>query len=329
LKTENLNKILIIRLSSLGDVILVSYLARLLKKQYPKAEISILTGFPEVLEFNPNIDNIYVYVKSKQNQYIKLFKKEEGNKLKINDFDFVIDLQNNNRSKQILSGFNGKLFKYNKNRLEKLRIVYTKYKPKNISPIPIRYAETAKELNIEDDKLGLEFFLAKPQTKNNKLISIAIGAKHFTKRYPFEKYLEVSKELIALGYEIAFLGGKEDLEHIDSNKIKDLQIDNLIGMLTIQETANKIAESKLLISNDSALMHIAAGLQVPIVAIFGSTTQDLGFAPFRVAHKVIEVNLSCRPCSHIGKSKCPKKHFNCMMLISPKMIVDSAISLIN
>lgn len=329
MKTENLNKILIIRLSSLGDVILVSYMARLLKNQYPNAEISILTGFPEVLEFNPNFNNIYVYEKSKQNQFIKLFKKEEGNKLKINDFDLVIDLQNNNRSKKILSDYSGNLFKYNKNRLEKLRIVYTKFKPSSVTPIPQRYAETAKELNLKDDGLGLEFFLEKSLPKNKKLISIAVGAKHFTKRYPFDKFLEVSKELINLGYEVTFLGSKEDLENIDSKQIEELNINNLIGKLSIQETANKIAESVLLISNDSALMHIAAGLQVPIIAIFGSTTQDLGFAPFRVAHKVLEVDLACRPCSHIGKNKCPKKHFNCMNLISPKMIVDSAISLIN
>lgn len=328
MKTENLNKILIIRLSSLGDVILVSYLARLLKNQYPKAEISILTGFPDVLEFNPNFKNIYVYEKSKQNQFLKLFKKEEGNKLKINDFDLVIDLQNNNRSKKILSDYGGKLLKYNKNRLEKLRIVYTKYKPKSVVPIPQRYAETAKDLNLIDDGKGLEFYLEKRVTKNEKLISIAVGAKHFTKRYPFEKYLEVSKQLINLGYKITFLGSKEDLENIDSLRIEELNISNLIGKLTILETANKIAESVLLITNDSALMHIAAGLQVPVVSIFGSTTQDLGFAPFRVAHKVLEVDLSCRPCSHIGKNKCPKKHFNCMNLISPKMIVDSAKSLI-
>lgn len=329
MKTENLNKILIIRLSSLGDVILVSYMARLLKNQYPKAEISILTGFPEVLEFNPNFNNIYVYEKSKQNQFIKLFKKEEGNKLKINDFDLVIDLQNNNRSKKILSDYSDNLFKYNKNRLEKLRIVYTKFKPSSVTPIPQRYAETAKELNLKDDGKGLDFYLDKQVSKNEKLISIAVGAKHFTKRYPFDKFLEVSKELINLGYEVTFLGSKEDLENIDSKQIEELNINNLIGKLSIQETANKIAESVLLISNDSALMHIAAGLQVPVVAIFGSTTQDLGFAPFRVAHKVLEVDLACRPCSHIGKNKCPKKHFNCMNLISPKMIVDSAISLIN
>ncbi|MCX7880241.1 MAG: glycosyltransferase family 9 protein [Ignavibacteria bacterium] len=334
-------KFLVIRISSLGDVILSTYLVRLLRKKFPDSRIDFLVGseYQEVLALNKRIDKVLIYDKSKSFFWHLL------QTFSINypyHYDVIIDLQNNLRSKLFGAGKGSRYFFFNKRRIYKFKLVYFKTKIKEILPIPILYRDTFPDLQDFDDGLGLEIWTSKdvdeymPYRKDLNLtkierIALAPGAKHFTKRLPINKVNQLI-ELINSNFdaEIVLIGGKSDswLNSILYKNGKNVQ--NFIGKLSILESSELLDSCQILISNDSAAVHIASARQVPVVEIFGSTVPHFGFVPFRVPYSIVELNnIECRPCTHFGKPKCPKKHFRCMEEIQPEQIIYAINELID
>ncbi|MES2766268.1 MAG: glycosyltransferase family 9 protein [Bacteroidota bacterium] len=363
-------KILIIRLSSMGDIVLVSAFVRQLRARFPAAEIHFLVGkrFKEIVEFNPHLSKIIEYDHSLKRAGILAFKSEFLKTLPFKKYDIVIDLQRNLRSWEFRRGIAKKVLKIHKARFEKIMLVrFKKNLFKNI-PIAGRYRQTAAELGVEDDGKGLEIWLPgeskkenferkkeKVKSKNEFLkedngeflkeiyppdlkkqvtshqspvtkIAIAPGAHHFTKRWPWEKFAALAEILFKkYNCEIVLLGGAADrgICRNISAKISFKAIDKS-GATSIFETARELDKCDLLITNDTGVMHIAAARRIPVVAIFGSTVKEFGFAPFRVENRVVEiVNLPCRPCTHIGRAECPLGHFKCMNLIEPDAVLKS------
>lgn len=327
----SLVNILVIRLSSLGDVLLTTPLLRVLKENFKESKIDFLVANPyqNILVNNPNLNNIYIYDKSKTLNEITYWKKNIAAEFPNRKYDLIIDLQNNFRSRHFSFGLANKILRYKKHRLEKLLLVNFKIKPQKVIPIPERYIRALSPLGIVPDDKGLELYFRKTD-KNTKLILFAPGAKHYTKRW-LPKYYAVLAEMLANdGYEIGLIGGKDDFEICEQiAKSAKCKISNYSGTDSVQLSSELISSSILLVSNDSAAMHFAAAIQTPIVAIFGSTVPELGFAPYHSEHLIIETELSCRPCTHIGRANCPKKHFNCMKQISPKSVYYSALKLIS
>jgi heptosyltransferase-2 len=131
------------------------------------------------------------------------------------------------------------------------------------------------------------------------------------------------------GYKMIIIGDKDDME-LGRILSKNKYAFDFTNQLSLLDTAVLIAKSKVLISNDSASVHIAAAVKTPVLAIFGSSVKELGFSPYRVKHIIVEIaNLACRPCSHIGKNSCPEKHFRCMLDIHPEMVLKCFSQLIN
>ncbi len=345
LNFKNINKILLIRLSSIGDVLLTSPLIRLLRKNFPDSQIdfAVSSVFSEILENNPHISNIFHYDKSKN---LKELKQDRNNFLKsfnIKKYDFVIDLQMNLRSIHFRNGLSDNILKFRKDRLNKLFLVYLK-KSLHEKPvqIPDRYISAAKSLNIDDDGLGLEFWLPRDSEVGRHLpferkppdkiesIAIAPGAHHFTKRWLAERFAELINKLkVKYNSHIIILGGKGDMEicsYIAENTNSD--IENLCGATSLTSTAEIIDDSDLLITNDTGIMHIGAARQTPLTAIFGSTVTDFGFAPYRCLNVIIEKDIPCRPCTHIGRANCPKKHFNCMNYIEVDSVMEGVERLV-
>ncbi len=209
--------------------------------------------------------------------------------------------------------------------LEKLLFVYLKINllKENISIVK-RYAEAAA---VEFDEKGLDLFIL-TETKaklesGRKYIGFAPGAKHFTKRWLPEYFVVLGSDLSKQGYQIVLLGGKSDKEICE---VIAKQIPNSINLQNddnLHQTAADMKQCKLVVTNDSGLMHTAAAAGVPLVAIFGSTVKEFGFVPYGVQNLILENNsLFCRPCSHIGKSTCPKKHFKCMKEVTPHFVLN-------
>lgn len=311
-------KILVVRFSSIGDIVLTTPVIQALKESGESREIHFLTkkNFRSILEDNPHVDKLILIEKSIDEVIAKL--KQEN-------YDLIVDLHNNLRTKSLKSKLRKPSRTFQKLNIAKWLLVNFKINRLPDLHIVDRYLETVKDLIKEKPRKG-EFYISKENEVDPKeligsskgsYITVAVGAKFATKQIPTQKLKEI---LDNAGLPIVLLGGTED-------KIKGEEIVNsisgeiydLCGELNLQQSASVVAQSKVLLTSDTGLMHIAACYDVPIVSVWGNTVPELGMYPYRPASKesytIHEVKeLSCRPCSKIGFESCPKKHFNCMMM---------------
>jgi heptosyltransferase-2 len=319
-------KIAVIRLSSLGDVLLTIPVIRALKQQYPNSEIDFVVKkqYADVLKFNPNISNIIIYDPGNVNSI-----KDE---IKNNGYDLIIDLQNNFRSRTLIKNINTEIRRFHKPSIKKFLLVRFKINLlRELKTIPQMYAESA---NVQLDEKGLELFIPDnitPQIEKGKnYIGLCPGSKHFTKCWPKEYFIELGNSLLAKGFEIAVIGGKDD-QNICANVSGLIKGSiNLCNDNDLFQTAANIKQCKAVVCNDSGLMHVSAAVGIPMIAIFGSTVKEFGFVPYHVRNLLLENNsLSCRPCSHIGLDKCPQKHFKCMKEILPNTVLENLLKVIS
>ncbi len=325
---KQFKKILIIRLSSLGDILLTTPLLRSIKSQYPALQIDFLIKpqYKDVLINNPYITTIFKYYNEKEKKF-ELIKN-----LSAINYDFIIDLHNNFRSTEITNKLKIQSAKFNKRSLDKFLLVNFKInRLKNASLIPERYSET---VNIKLDGDGLDLFIddsvKSSLSVNEKYIGICPGSRHFTKMWPKDYFVELGYLLNNEGFKIVLFGGKSDLDVCKEISDKLSNSINLCNYDNILQTAADMKNCKAIVCNDSGLMHTACAVKTPVLAIFGSTVREFGFAPYKNRNSILENKLlSCRPCSHIGRSRCPKGHFKCMLEIKPKQTFNELLSLIN
>lgn len=324
---SNYQKILIIRLSSLGDILLTTPLVRTIKKQYPHISIEFIARkeYEDTIKFNPYISNIISLSRD--------YRSEDLNKeIKRNNYNLIIDLQNNIRSRRLTKGVSSTIVRYKKPYLNRLLLVKLKINRfQNITPIPVRYANSIPEFNL--DEKGLELFLSENLEiileDNHNYIGFCPGSRHITKMWPEEYFVELGNELTKKNYTVVLFGGKDDKEVCAKiskqiNGSVDLSNDN-----DLLDLAANMKKCSAIICNDSGLMHTALAVQVPVIAIFGSTVKEFGFTPYKGKNLILENNsLSCRPCSHIGLDECPKKHFKCLTEITPNFVFQKTINFI-
>ncbi|RMG80586.1 MAG: glycosyltransferase family 9 protein, partial [Bacteroidetes bacterium] len=301
-----------------GDIILTTPFLRVLRKKYPVANIDFICKkqFADAVRLNPNINSLLIYDDSEE------FK---DNLLKRN-YDWVIDLQNNFRSRKLYTKLNAKVDRFKKPSLKKFLLVHFKSNLLTpVKPIPERYFESVDEL-ISDFE-GPELFIPKEITPvllpGKNYIGICPGSQHYTKQYPVEYQIELCNKLLAEGFTPVLFGGKSDLEICKRINEKVPETINLSNDNDLFSTAANMKLCKVIICNDSGLMHTAAALKIPLIAIFGSTVKEFGFIPYGTKNVIIEnEEIKCRPCSHIGRNKCPKAHFDCMMTLTPQLVFD-------
>jgi len=314
---SKIKKILIVRLSSLGDILLTTPLLRSIKQNFPQISTDFLLReeYSDLLILNPNVNKIYNFPVS------KFEKQDQFNEQISQNYDLVIDLQNNIRSRKLVNILRRPSVKFNKQNLNKFLLVNFKInRLKKFPQIPERYAETVPGLELDDK--GLEFYTNRqPDTEfsgGKNYIGLCPGAKHFTKRWLKEYYIELGRKLEDAGYTVCLFGGLEDIE-ICSEICKSLGTPlSFCNYNDILQTASNMKMCKAIFSNDSGLMHLAAALKLPVIAFFGSTVKEFGFFPYKTKNIVLEnKNLKCRPCTHIGRKNCPKKHFKCIKELTP------------
>ncbi len=315
---NGIHEILIIRLSSMGDILLTTPLIRSIKKKYPDIKISFLLKeqYKAILSNNPYISKIYLY-----NKDAGANKNIEINNLNSVKFDLIIDLQNNLRSRAVTFKLNSRVLRFHKKTFLKFLLVKFKInKLRNSPPIPERYAESLKNFDLDDE--GLDLF--KPEIllpelkKDNKYIGFAPGSRHFTKMWPEKYFIDLGNYLLKSGYSIVLFGGKDDKDTCARISGGIPGSVNLSNDDDIMSTAVNMALCRAMICNDSGMMHVGCALKIPVLAIFGSTVEEFGFVPYKNRSIVLgNDGLSCRPCTHIGRDSCPKKHFKCMMEVTP------------
>ena len=323
-------KFLIIRFSSIGDIVLTSPIVRCLKKQMPDAEIHFLVkdSFRSVVEHNPYIDKIHVLAHSWELMIEEL--KTEG-------YDYIIDLHNNTKTLRVKNALKKKSFSFYKLNIQKY--FYTALKINMLPRMHLvdRYFKTVESFGVKNDGAGLDYFISKtegtkkediPASHHAGYIACVIGAAHFTKRWPVHKWKEFCS---AMDHPIVLLGGKEDAANGDEiASVDKAKVYNACGKFKLNESADLVRKAKLVITNDTGLMHIAAAFKRPIISIWGNTVPDFGMYPYygdtAVANVLLQTNkLWCRPCSKIGYNKCPLGHFKCMEKISSQELREKVI----
>jgi ADP-heptose:LPS heptosyltransferase len=313
-----LKKILVIRFSSIGDIVLTTPVIRCLKTQLPDAEIHYLTKKQNLslLQENPFLDRIWLY----DHNFKELLPQ-----LKAENFDFIVDLHKNVRSFQVKLCLRKPSGTFQKLNLKKWVIVNLRIDRLPRIHIVERYFEAVKSLGILNDRKGLDYFipageevdlLSLPEPFRTGFIAFVIGGKHTTKIFPEDKVTEVCRNL---SRPVVLLGGKEDAER--GQRIQQQTgnaVFNACGRFTINQSASLIRQSDKVITNDTGLMHIAAAFGKPILSIWGNTIPEFGMFPYLEGKEsarsgIFEVKgLPCRPCSKIGFERCPKGHFRCM-----------------
>ena len=319
-------KILVIRFSSIGDIVLTTPVLRCLKIQLPGAEVHYLTKttFMPVVENNPNINKVYS-IESEVTEVAEQLKKEK--------YDFIADLHHNLRTMQVKKALNCKSASFPKLNIEKWLMVNFKINRLPAVHIVDRYFKTVEPLNVKNDGEGLEYYIpacdevamnALPQAHRNGYIAFVIGARHYTKQLPEHKIISICKKA---GLPIVLLGGKEDAEK--ANRIEQAvgnKIYNACGKYNINQSASLVKQAKKVITHDTGLMHIASAFKKDIISVWGNTIPEFGMYPYmqgKGSH-IMEVNgLSCRPCSKLGYKACPKKHFKCMEMQDEERIINN------
>jgi ADP-heptose:LPS heptosyltransferase len=324
-------RFLIIRFSSIGDIVLTTPVIRNLKNQVKGAEIHYLTKkkFLPVLKDNPYIDKLWLFEKD-----LKTLVRE----IKMAHPDYVIDLHNNLRSSRVKRKLGLVSFSFDKINLEKWLMVNLKKNRLPDNHIVDRYLETIKNFDVVNDMKGLDYFIDEeevlPQEIRklilNRFIALAIGAQHYTKKAPVKKLIEICDKLNCT---VVILGGPGETEEANliAQTTTNPNVIDLCGKISLNQSALLVKESSLLITHDTGLMHIGAAFKKVILSIWGNTIPEFGMYPYLtdVASRMFQVdNLNCRPCSKIGFQQCPKKHFDCMMKQNTSDIADYANSLL-
>ena len=309
-------KILVVRFSSIGDIVLTTPVVRVLKKQI-NAEVHFLTfsKYSNLLLDNPYIDKVHT-IDENINEIIPALIKEK--------FDFLIDLHHNFRTLSLKLKLGVKSKSFRKLNIQKWLMTTFKI---NILPnihIVDRYLETIQYLKIKNDNLGLDFFLSEKDTVENlqnEYIAFAIGGNHTTKKLPTEKIISICNKL---NNQIILIGGKDDFLTAEKIVAATSNTQNACGKYSIGQSAFVIKNAKYVITHDTGMMHIAAAFKKKIYSVWGNTIPEFGMTPYLADDnsKIIEVkNLSCRPCTKIGFEKCPKGHFDCMQKIDENLFL--------
>jgi len=327
LKTNNYKhmKFLIIRFSSIGDIVLTSPVIRCLKEQVKDAEIHFITKrkYEAILDSNPNIDKVHVF----DENLIGMFPSLNAEK-----FDYIIDLHHNFRSGRIKRRVKAKSFSVNKLNWRKMLLIRLKINRLPKKHIVDRYLETVSTFNVTNDGQGLDYFIPEkeefkkeelPKPFQNGYLAFVIAGTYFTKKFPVEK---VSKICQNIDFPVILLGGKSEFDEGETVLSQSKgNVLNYAGKISLNQSASLVRNANLVLANDTGLMHIAAAFKKKILSFWGNTVPDFGMVPYQPneVSKIVEVlDLKCRPCSKIGHKKCPKKHFKCMNDIDTSLVID-------
>lgn len=323
-------KVLIVRFSSIGDIVLTSSVVRAIKEQRPDCEIHFITkqNFGRLLEHNPHLTKVHTFQKS---------VKEILPQLKAEHFDRIIDLHHNLRSVMLSFYLGVKAERFRKLNVLKWILVNLRWKVMPDLHVVDRYFGAVTTLGVKNDSKGNELFFGPEdyidvkhtfEVEPSTYLVVAIGAQFATKRMPAELLVKV---LNNIEIPVVLCGGEGDsdlaIELIRSLPGKN--ISDACGKFSLLQSASIVRQGAAILTNDTGLMHIASCFNVPTISVWGNTVPELGMYPYfpqdKSRYSIHQVNgLKCRPCSKIGFQVCPKAHFDCMNKQDADQIAASA-----
>jgi heptosyltransferase-2 len=339
---QALDRILVIRLSSLGDVVLTAPALRALRSRFPTSRIDFLTSKPyvDLASALPGVDRVLEF--DKRGGLKELLRWQF--RLLRTRYSIIVDLQNSSRSACWRAlAFPVIWVKARRYRLRRFLLIHLR---KNlypcILPVPVRYLAAVDSLGCGDDGGGLELRVPEDiarqtheelegsEATGERAIILAPGARHATKRWPVENWADLARTLLSRDYQVILVGDRADEPLIEAivRDVTDKGVRSFINQ-PLLKVAALLQFGACLISNDSGPMHLATAVGAPVVALFGPTVEEFGFFPFRARSEVIQRDLPCRPCSAMGSEQCPEDHFRCMRDITVAEVLSATERLIS
>lgn len=332
-------RILVIRLGAMGDVLLATPALRALRARFPSARIDVLvkSAFAPLVAGHPAVDGVIVFDRAQG-------FRQAVQRVRAGRYTHVADLQSNPRSRWAAwrSGAPHRV-RFHHDRFKRwllLRFHWDLYREER--PVPQRYLEALSAWGVTDDGRGLELAVDTESRSTaqkwlgergippgSPIVALAPGAAWPTKRWPEERYQVLARHFAEAGNHVLVLGGPEETERCRRVALAAGARGHVAaGGFTRMETGALLASARLLVTNDTGLMHMACALDRPVVAVFGPTARQLGFFPFRARSRVVETDLPCRPCAKHGSKACPKGHFRCMLDIDPETVMKACAALL-
>jgi heptosyltransferase-2 len=315
-------RILVVRFSSIGDVLLTTPLLRALARRHPDAEIAFATkrDMAPLVADNPHVQQVFALepheLLTTYAAQLKAWKPTHG-----------LDLHGSLRSRALRVLVPGRWAGYTKHKIARTVLIATKLNVYRSSrPVAERYFEAARRLDVKPDGQGPELhfgdaarervdsWLTERGLSGAPLAALAPGAAHATKRWPVANWTVLSERLASAGLRPLILGGPADRGV--AQQLAPFAA-SAAGEFSLQETGALLARARILVSGDTGVMHMATGVGTPVVALFGPTVRQFGFFPYSAPAVVLERPLACRPCSSMGSSRCPMGHHRCLVDIQP------------
>lgn len=324
-------RLLFIRFSSIGDIVLTTPTVRCAKNQIPGVEIHFLTklSMKDLVIGNPNIDHFH-FLDENIDETITVLKEVP--------FDYIIDLHHNIRTWKIKKALGVHAFSYKKLSIQKWLFAKTKLNFLPKTHVCDRYIDTLQHFKVVNDGKGLDYFFPKdysfkaanlPTSHQAGFIAFVIGASYFNKKMPVQKWIELA---LQMNKPIVLIGGKDDAA--SANEIAAAVpncIYNATGKYDLKESASIIQMAQVVVSHDTGFLHVAAAFKKPTITIWGATSPALQFEAYYPTgsstphYNSMVTQLSCQPCSKQGENKCPQGHFACMRLQNITTIASKAI----
>ncbi|MBD3375606.1 lipopolysaccharide heptosyltransferase II [candidate division KSB1 bacterium] len=329
IKVRDIRKIVIIQTAFIGDTILTLSLLRESKKIFSASvDIVVVPASAELLQCNQEVDKVVIYDKRGKNAGWCGFWRTVKN-LRSASYDLALVPHRSLRS-ALLAVFCGAKYRvgFDKSAGAWLFHRRIKYRPeqheveRNLSLLMPWADEIDDSLHFMiDTKYEAETLVSFSDVLNLKpVVGFAPGSVWPTKRWPVEHFRDLAKQLVNEDTRVILIGGKDDRTLGQVIKLAVPKVINLIGITDLCQAAVLIKHMDLLVTNDSAPLHLASALHTPVVALFGPTVKEFGFTPYQIPHKVVERSLSCRPCSRHGSYKCPIGTHECLKEILPQQV---------
>jgi heptosyltransferase-2 len=309
----------IVRLSSLGDIVLTGPALRGLRSAFPDAVLSFITTTPyrEVANLLPEVDEVIAL--ERRGDAFRLDLQQLAGR----EWHAAADLQGSRRSRWVTQAMHTpKVLRYTPPRVRRAALIYLRLKLGTFDPVPLRYVQALESWGVEDDEAGLtlqvpEDALAEVLTRYRWLeeapLVLVPGSLHDTKRWPAGYWAALAlQEAQRRPVAIVGLHGDAPVELLEAARARE-NIHDLTGDLRIPGLIAVLSQAGAVVSGDTGPMHLAVAVNAPLVAIFGPTVKEFGFFPFR-AHRVqvLQQGLWCRPCTPHGSARCPLGHHRCM-----------------
>lgn len=337
---QGFKKILVIRFSSLGDLVLLTPLLGMLRSWAPGAEIHLLTKdrYAPLFTADERIDEIKLLRSGTLRELVDL-----RSALRSEKYDLIIDAHNVIRSTLLYSTIHsGVKVHLKKEQLKKYMLTrmglnlydhiihQSERYLELLRPFSVPIGDSYPSLAVSDDARDRARNMIRDHGfEGRSLVAMAPGARWETKRWPVEHFASVAGSLASSGHGIVLIGGPDD--ETLCTELSELCGEaplNASGKLDLIGSAAMLAECRLLVTNDSAPLHMAEAVGTPVVAIFGPTARELGYHPQLPSSVLLDLELRCRPCSRNGARPCHLHTKECLVDLDPGHVTEAAMTIL-